>query len=119
MRRQTQTADGPSVLLHAALSEEELERAALPQLAAGSGASNALEANKNLHITRLDKIVKRAPRKTLKNATSDDYDDGASQVPGKLITRENDQYITSIGMMLGECVQFCERSLHLFIFFIS
>ena len=71
---------------------------ALPPPAKGSRGHDALSANALLKVSRIDKTWKRAKRKKLKNANAEG---GVLEVPGKLITRENDQYVTTIGMMLG------------------
>ena len=77
---------------------DSMEGVALPPPAKGSRGHDALSANALLKVSRIDKTWKRTKRKKLKNANAEG---GVLEVPGKLITRENDQYVTTIGMMLG------------------
>lgn len=80
-------------------SDAVLTDAEMPLPIANSALAQALEANASLNVSRYQKIIKRSKRKVLKNGTT--QMDASVVVPGKLITRENDQYVTSIGMMLG------------------
>jgi hypothetical protein len=73
--------------------------AEMPAPAAGTAAAAALKANAERRVTRIEKMVKMHKRKPPTKVSAD----GSVPVvvPGKLITRENDMYVMTIGMMLG------------------
>jgi len=86
------------------LTAEELAAAEMPMPEEGSKAAKALEANEAKNVTRLMKIYKRHHPHKPPTRVGREHLGGAEElayVPGKLITRDNDMYIMSIGMMLG------------------
>jgi 1-phosphatidylinositol-4-phosphate 5-kinase len=74
--------------------------AEMPAPAEGTAAAAALKANAERRVTRIDKMVKLHKRKPPTKVRKDG-ESAPVVVPGKLITRENDMYIMTIGMMLG------------------
>lgn len=73
----------------------------MPLPVPGSEAHDALKANAEKPVSTLSKMFKREKRKPPTKAAAEDGSAAAGVVPGKLITRENDMYVMSIGMMLG------------------
>jgi 1-phosphatidylinositol-4-phosphate 5-kinase len=81
----------------------------MPMPDEGTAAADALAANAAKPVTRFNKIYKRSKRKP---PTKTNIDSEEMIVPGKLITRENDMYVMSIGMMLGLRVSLMYNAAH-------